>query len=291
MATNDLCQLADVKAWLGRTDANSDALLTALITRASRLILSSLQRGTILPRTITEVRDGTGSQSLTLKAWPVISVNGLIVDNQTIPPSPAMTGTSAPASGATPSPGGARQPGWMLEAWDGTPPGRPQTLSLSGYSFGLCCPGARNFQDVQIVYQAGYQVTNESQVIGGGAASVSAPYGAWASDAGVTYASGTPLQAVPGTPAAGQYALGPAAGGYVFNAADNGQTVLISYGFVPADLAQAAIELVSEMYKYSQRVGERSHSLGGNETVAFDTSRMTPLIQSLLQPYRHILPV
>ena len=33
MAQYDLCQLGDVKTWLGRTDANSDAVLAALITR------------------------------------------------------------------------------------------------------------------------------------------------------------------------------------------------------------------------------------------------------------------
>jgi hypothetical protein len=291
MAANDLCQLADAKTWLGRTDDNSDMLLSGLITRASRQILSWLQRGIILPRTVSELRDGTGTQSLTLKAWPVISIISLVIDNQTIPPSPAMTGTATPVSGTAPIFGGARGPGWMLETWDGTPPGRPQTLSLSGYSFGLAFPGARNFQNVQIVYQAGYQVTGEPQTVSGGTVTVAQPYGAWASDGGMSYATGTPLALVSASPQPGQYALGANPGVYVFNASDNGQAVLVTYGFVPSDLAQAAIELVSEMYKYSQRVGEKSHSLGGNETVAFDTSRMTPLIQSLLQPYRQILPV
>jgi hypothetical protein len=32
-------------------------------------------------------------------------------------------------------------------------------------------------------------------------------------------------------------------------------------------------------------------ALGSNETVAFDTTRLTPLVLSLLQPYRHVLPV
>jgi hypothetical protein len=291
MAANDLCQLADVKAWLGRTDSNSDTLLSALITRASRQILSYLQRGTILPRTITELRDGTGTQSLTLKSWPAIAVSALIIDNQTIPQSPAMTGTTVPVSGTAPIFGGAREPGWMLETWDGTPPGRPQTLSLSGFSFGLSFPGARNFQDVQIVYAAGYQVTNEPQTVESGQVTVNAPFGAWASDCGVSYVGGAALNKVASAPSVGQYALDPNAGTYDFNAGDDGQSVLVSYGFVPSDLADACIELVSERYKYSQRIGEKTHSLGGNETVAFDNSRLTPLVQSMLQPYRQILPV
>ena len=67
--------------------------------------------------------------------------------------------------------------------------------------------------------------------------------------------------------------------------------MLITYSYVPADLADAAIELVSERFKYAQRIGETSHSLGGNETVSFDNARFTPLVISLLAPYRHVLPI
>jgi len=291
MAASDLTTLAAVKQWLARTDTNSDAQLSAMIASTSRFILSWLQRPQILPRTLTELRDGTGTQAMVLRAWPAISVSSLIVDNQTIPPSPAMTGSNTSVSGTTVLLGGAREPGWMLEGWDGAPPGRPQTLSLSGYSFGLSFPGARNFQDVQIVYVTGYQVSGEAQVVSGGKASVIAPYGAWASDCGVAYANGAALVSVPSSPAVGEYALDTEAGVYDFNAGDNGQTVLISYGYVPADLADACVELVSERYRYSQRIGERSHSLGGNETVSFDATRLTPLIQSILAPYRQLLPV
>ena len=42
-AAGDLTTLADIKAWLGRTDSNSDSQLSALITRASRQILTDLQ--------------------------------------------------------------------------------------------------------------------------------------------------------------------------------------------------------------------------------------------------------
>ena len=291
MALNDLTTLAAVKTWLGRSgDTNSDAQFASLIASSSRAIYTYLRRGSILPRTIAETRNGTGTQEIILRAWPALSVSSLIVDNQSVPQSPPMTGSAAPSSGETPF-GGARQPGWMLEAWDGLPPGRPQALSLSGYSFGLALPAARNFQDVQIVYQAGYQVTNEAQTIASGQATVNAPYGAWASDMGVTYANGTPLTKVASNPAVGQYALGASAGTYDFNADDDGQGVLISYGFIPSDLADACIELLSERYKYSQRIGETTHSLGGNETVGFDNARLTPLVMSMLQPYRSELPL
>lgn len=276
MAANDLCRLADVKAWLGRTDTNSDAVLTALVARASRQILSYLQRSAILPRTVTEIRDGTAGRFLMLRQWPVLSVTSLVVAGQTIPPIP---------------PGGAFiRPGWVLEPWDGTPPGRAQEIVLCGYYFGY--PGAGKTQNTQVVYRAGYQVTDEAQTVAIGIALVNAPYGAWASDAGVTYADGTALALVAGAPAIGQYQLTPGTpGSYTFNTGDNGAVVLISYGFVPADLADACIELVSERFRYAQRIGETTHSLGGNETVSFDNARFTPLVAALLQPYRNLLPI
>ena len=269
MAVNDLCTLVDVKAWLGRSDSNSDAVLASLIARTSRQIHSWLQRGSLLPRVVSETRDGTGGATLVLRQWPVLSVTSLEIGEQTIPQraSPCVAG-------------------WALESWDGVPPGRAQAFSLDGYSFGC---GA---QTVRIVYQAGYQVSAEPQTVANAAATVLAPYGDWASDAGVTYANGVPLVAVTGAPSVGQYQLTPdAPGSYTFNSGDNGAAILVSYGFIPADLADACIELVAERFKYAQRIGEKTHSLGGNETVAFDNTRLTPLVISLLQPYRHVLPM
>ncbi|HTT84960.1 MAG TPA: hypothetical protein VMF67_15900 [Rhizomicrobium sp.] len=275
MALYDLCQLADVKAWLGRTDTNSDAVLAALITRTSRQIYSYLQRSLILPRTVAEVRDGTGGSTMVLRQWPVISVASLTIGNLVIPERASVCSA-----------------GWAIESWDGTPPGRAQTLSLAGYAFGLGLPGVLDGQNVEIVYQAGYQVSAEPQTIADASATALAPYGAWASDMGVTYADGTALVAVTGPPAVGQYQLTPGQpGNYTFNAGDDGASILISYGFIPADLADACIELVSERFKYAQRIGETSHSLGGNETVSFNTARFTPVIAALLQPYRNVVPI
>jgi hypothetical protein len=275
MALYDLCTLADVKAWLGRTDTNSDAVLAALLTRTSRQICSYLQRSSLLPNTITETRDGTGGNTMILRRWPVIAVSSLTIGDQVIP----GRGTACAM-------------GWALDSWDGTPPGRAQALSLIGNSFGCSSPGSSNVQNVQIVYRSGYQVDSQPQTVANAGATVIAPYGAWASDGGVTYADGTALTPVTGAPAIGQYQLTPGlAGSYTFNAGDNGADILVSYGFIPADLADACIELVSERFKYAQRIGETSHSLGGNETVSFNTARFTPLITALLQPYRNVLPI
>ena len=273
MAQNDLTTLADVKSWLGRSDTNSDALIAALITRASRSICSYLQRPLLLPHAVAETHDGTGGNILVLKEWPVLSVSSVVIDGIAIPQATQQTH------------------GWVLDAWNGVPPGRMQALRLRGYSFGSARPGARNVASVQVTYQAGYQIASERQTVTAGEAVVSAPFGPWATDEGVTYANGTPLTQVASAPTTGQYALDAESGTYDFAAGDDGAGVLISYGFVPYDLADAAIELVSERYKYAQRVGEKSHSLGGNETVSFDTTRFTPLVMQLLQPYRNVPPL
>lgn len=257
----DLTTLSDVKTWLGRSDTNSDALLSALITRTSRQICSYLQRPLLLPRTVTEIRDGSYTNVIVLAEWPVLSVASVMTRGIAIP--------QAAGHGA----------GWSLDPWNGAPPGRSQALHLRGC--GLA--GA-----VRIVYQAGYQVTGEPQTVSGGSVSVAAPFGAWANDVSVAYANGVLLAKATSAPAVGQYALDTVAGTYDFNAGDDGAAVLISYGFVPIDLADACIELVAERYKYSQRIGEKTHSLGGNETVSFDNTRLTPLVEALLQPYRNI---
>jgi len=269
MAPYDLCTLSDVKAWLGRSDSNSDALLAALVSRTGRQILSYLRRPTVLPHGVSETRDGTGSSSLMLREWPVLSVTSVAVDGHSVP---------AMQSFAT--------PGFAFEPWYGVPPGRAQILLVGGYRL------ERGAQNVSIAYRAGYQISAEAQTVMGSSVTVLAPYGAWASDGGVTYANGTPLLAVAGAPLPGQYQPTPnGPGSYTFNPADNGAGVLITYGYVPADLADASIELVAERFKYMQRIGELSHSLGGNETVSFDNARFTPLILSLLGPYRHVLPI
>ena len=275
MPQNDLCTLDDVKAWLGRSDTNSDAVLASLVTRVSRQILSYLRRGTILPRDANEIRDGTGGRSLVLREWPVLSVSSLAIGGQPVQPAPSNTAC-----------------GFLIEPWNGVPPGRAQALALNGYAFGLSFPAAANAQNISIAYRAGYQVSAEAQTVANGTVTVIAPYGSWASDGGVTYADGTPLVAVASAPAVGQYQLAPdAAGTYNFNAGDNGAGVLVTYGYVPIDLADACIELVGERFKYAQRIGEISHSLGGNETVSFDNARLTPLVTALLQPYRNLLPI
>ena len=134
MAFGDLCQLADVTAWLqtGQNPfpATDNALLTRLITAASQFIQSWLQRQIAVSDWI-EVRDGDGGQRLSFANFPVSAVLSLTIDGLTIPPAPPPGTIGA---------GGFRS-GYVFS---------PTELALRGYVF------SRRAQNVIVTYTAGY---------------------------------------------------------------------------------------------------------------------------------------
>lgn len=268
----DLVSLSQAEAWIGAAAANQTALVASLITDVSRQILTSLNRPAILPASYSETLDGTGQSRLILRNYPVLSVSTLIVDNV------AVTQRTPPSTiGVTPS---VSAVGYLLQPWAGAPPGRPQAIDLFGAAF------STGRQNVYVTYSAGYQISAEAQAA---AASVTAaqPYGAWATDQGVVYAAtGAALTKVSGAPAAGQYSV--SAGVYAFAAADAGNGVLVSYGFVPYDLSRAAAMWVSDLISYQGRVGYQSKSVGGHETVSFILESIPTRVATMIRPYRNI---
>ncbi|MGH6842823.1 MAG: phage head-tail connector protein, partial [Methylocella sp.] len=145
-------------------------------------------------------------------------------------------------------------------------------------------------QNVVISYNAGYQITSESAVIPATLpynVTAKSPYGDWASDVGVVYSNGGPLAAVTGTPAAGQYDV--VNGVYSFAQADAGSTILLTYGYVPADLASCCMDWAAERYAYRSRIGQNSKSLGGHETMAFIVKDIPGFAASVLSPYRRVV--
>jgi hypothetical protein len=267
----DLTTAAAVQAWLASAGAAAGvADLAPLISGVSRQILSNLGRQ-ILPAVVAQALDGDGSSEIMLREWPVVSVASLAINGVAIAAAPPLVAN------------GVFAPGYMLESAQAYPPGRPQSLSLRGYGF-YC-----GQQNVLLSYVAGYQISAEAQTVSGGAATVSAPFGPWASDQGVVYATtGVKLVKVSGAPAVGQYQLGGSPGAYVFNAADNAAGVLISYGFVPQDLQNAASAWCAEIVSYRSRIGRRSQSLGGQETVSYIVDAMPKQVDAALQPYRRV---
>ena len=61
------------------------------------------------------------------------------------------------------------------------------------------------------------------------------------------------LSPVAPRPAPGNMSV--AGGVYAFSAADAGKAVSISYGYVPQDIAQAALELAAERFRAAEHIG------------------------------------
>jgi hypothetical protein len=269
MSAYDLTTLANVKGWLGLPSqpTASDAMLTSLVTSASRTIYAILSRASLLPRSYTETID-LESDRVYLANWPVMQVESVILDGLVVPP----------ATPASTTPG----IGYLLQATDSAPPGRQQAVDLFGRRY------HRLRQGLVVSYQAGYAIQNETWMASSAAPFqlvAGAPFGPWASDLGAVYASsGTPLLAVKAAPAAGQYSV--ASGVYRFDPSDAGAAISISYGFIPQDLVQAATELAAERFRASERIGLRSKSLGGQETISYDVSGLSASVLALIAPYR-----
>lgn len=272
MSAFDLTTVANVKAWLGlpAPPTQSDPTLAGLVTAASRTILAALSRTTIFPGAFSETTD-LETDRVYLSHWPVTSVQSVILDGLAVPPVP---------SGAAPP-----HLGYLLQPGDAAPPGRPQALDIFGRRY------YRRRQNLVVGYQAGYAVQGEAAAVPASApftVTAYASYGPWASDLGVRYAAtGLALTPVTGAPIGGQYSV--ANGVYRFAAADAGAALLINYGYTPQDLTQAATELAAERFRASDRIGLKTKSLGGQETIAYDLSGMSAAVEALITPYKRTL--
>jgi hypothetical protein len=268
MAQGDLVSLAQLKAHLGVQSNGDDILLAGLIGQISRAICASINRPFVWPRDVVDHFDGNGRASIQLRNWPVVSVSSVSIDGQNVPQA------QAPLSA-----------GWTLEPGDIEPPGAMQKILLRGATF------SRGWQNITIAYRAGYQVSNEPCVApasGRFVVQTAQPFGDFACDAGVTYANGQPLARVAANPAQGQYAF-DGGDGYFFSAADAGQSLLLNYGYVPADLASCALEWAADRYRYRERIAMTSKSLGGQETAAFRISAVPDFVAIALRNYTRVI--
>jgi hypothetical protein len=276
LAGGDLTTLAAVKGYID--SAPPDTVLSGLVIRVSRLMLSCLNRPLLVPRAYTEQFDGTGTRQLMLPNWPLLSLISLTISGTVVPISPQAT----PGAFGVPF-------GYRFQPWNGMPPGDPAAVQLVGTRF------HHGNQNVVVQYTAGYQVTGEVPTVASYTPLV--PWGSWATDQGVTYkTSGVALTAIPsGSPSVGQY-VPPSPGAaspvytYTFNAADVTAGLLINYGYIPADIEQAAIEFISERASYRRRVGIRSQSLAGQEVMSYNLAGISDFVKTTLADYISVIP-
>lgn len=273
LASGDLTTLATIKAYL--VSAPGDPVLSGLITRMSSTIRAILHRPFLLPRNYSEVFNGTGTTSLVLPNWPLLSLSSLSIDGAVASSAPVINDSTY-----------SNPYGYRFPTWDGIPPGNPAVLELVG--------GGAYFggnQNIAVAYRAGYQVTGE--VPDGPSYSPLSPFGIWATDEGVSYtSSGTALVVTTGTsPTVGHYVPpNSSSGQYLFNSSDISSGLLINYGFIPGALEQACIELVMDRASYRSRVGVRSQSLASQETMSFGADGISDTIRDMLQPFINVVP-
>jgi len=135
MAAADLCQLADVQAWLPNAPTASPGvdLISHLITAVSSAISAYCGRGQFLAQSYTDTYDGAGKTWMLLRQWPVLSVTAIALS--------PYGGVAATITDAT---------AFQLEA--PIPAGGAQRLTLIAPH--LYFPRGRG--NVQVTYQAGY---------------------------------------------------------------------------------------------------------------------------------------
>jgi hypothetical protein len=82
----DLCSLADVRQYLGFEDAvtTADALLTRLVSSASSWIQTQIGQQIAQQAYANEVHSGDGTTGLRLRYSPVVSVQSLVIDGDTV---------------------------------------------------------------------------------------------------------------------------------------------------------------------------------------------------------------
>lgn len=259
----DLTTLANVKAWLapgsGTLADTNDALLSRLITAASRFVLGKINRSLCVAE-YDEWYDSGGQNFLNLRSWPVISVASVQFESVVI---------QDEATGAPPA------NGFMVTG--------DTRLMVTNYTF----PRGRN--TVRVQYTAGYQITEAYTVpaIPDPVAPLTVTTDLkWLLGIRVTLA-GVVMTEVSGTPGAGEYSV--VDGLYTFNDAQAEAVVEITYSYVPSDIEQAVIELVGERYKQRDRIGLTGKTLPNGESVNFLNKDMSENVRTTLNNYMRII--
>lgn len=269
-----LTDLATVKRSMSISTIASDTKLSLLIPDQTQQFLDETGRSSFDLTTYTEVRDGLGIDTMQLMNWPVQSITSLTKNGRLLPLST----------------------GWNTWGYQFDALGKI-TLICDTFS---CGPGITfSRKNVTAVYVAGYPtitVTNELQAIPAAPVSpatwpqaftiyVGQPN--WISDGGVKFfVSGTPLTAVLTAPAAGQYFI-LGSGAYLFNAADVGKQVQISYiaaGY-PADLVGAVTRMVALRY-YQQGHEDKKQDKLAEGTTTYSKEAYPTDVKRVIEKYK-----
>lgn len=272
-APRDLCDLASAKAYIVPALANttaSDAVLGAIISGVSRSIEAYLGRE-LMAQTWTEMRNGTGQPKLALRHWPVIGVESVTIETTAIPAA-----------------------------------GNPPTQSWGGYTFDdrfvYVSPGylgypqyfCRGYQNVQVVYSAGYITPGMIAVAGRPGWAASTAYAANAEivaggsgpSAGYVFATaagGTSGASAPAWPA--QPGASVVDGTVTWQCTAAAVSLFPGAELLPDGIRVACMQQVALVFKQRTRVGD-SGTGEGPQRVSYMNQALHPTTCAMLDPYR-----
>ena len=269
LGSRHACRRQDLAFGFERIGTSDDALLARLITDVSGAITAYLGRPSLTPRSYMERLDGNDKTRLFLRHYPVLQMISLLVESAIIPAAVRRKRHRRAAICSS-------------HGMDCRRAGRRHSMCFASI---IARAGRTSWPIIPLVMRSRAKPPACSAT-GLYNVSAEAPFGPWASDAGVTYANGNSLIVVATNPAAGEYAV--SGGVYSFAAADAGASLLISYGFIPAAINNACIEWVAERYRYRTRVGQSSQTVSGQMTSAYSLKDMPDFIRASLDPYRNV---
>lgn len=289
-----LTSLTNVRDWLGLNDLEQpttrDNLKILRLIAAKSAEFIKLTGRDVIRRSYVETWDGTDSRirqraelspwfpggftsggggaigssgyALNLRQHPVIQITSLVVDGVTVP------------AGSLPNQA-AQVDGWALKDK------RRLEMIGQGYAF---TPGIQN---IVISYDAGHVEHSEAATVPLLSPYVVTPAQMYVGNISVTYANGTPLAAVAGTPTVGQYNVSKA-GLYTFAAGDRGADVLLTYAAVPGDVEQAVIDMVAWTYSGKDRIGEKGKTVGDGQGITYADDEIPPSAQAVIDIWRGV---
>lgn len=88
----ELCSVANVKAYLGKSYTDDDALLLTFVQAVSARFESMISRN-ILARSYTDILNGYWGRVIIPRQYPIVSVSSLLVDGTTVSVAPTIADT------------------------------------------------------------------------------------------------------------------------------------------------------------------------------------------------------
>jgi hypothetical protein len=123
----------------------ADTALARLITSCSKLMLRLMNRDAVLVEQVTERRNGSGTDRMALRCWPVVSVASVTVSNTVIPASPDGV-----------------QAGWVTDGYSVLLVGSQYPAYFSdGYGGRVGGQFVKGYQNVAVVYSYGWTAVPE----------------------------------------------------------------------------------------------------------------------------------